>query len=535
VKTVCLISAVLLLLSMPAAAVSPPAGDRFWVGGAHLGRDWIYVKLKLTHDTGGAADLHVPQLRLAHRKIDGAAISGDRIRLLVDEAGRRVEIEGVVEEKSIRGHLAAEGKVGELRLSPYRPVSPEALDAVAGDYRLSAERTISVVREADGLRLLDFASGDSSLMWPGEEPESFFQVLPLDEAYFNGSRRLGARFDPKAATASFSFRDGTSAEGARVSVYREENVATETTAAHLTGTLKIPREGARFPAIVIVSGSGPNDRTSCDHVQRLFALNGVAVLSYDKRGLGESKLKGAAPDSDHASFAELADDAVAWVDFLKSRPEIDPRRIGLWGHSQGGWIAPIAALKSRDVQFLIIVSAPTVNPLSQTTYYSEHQMRADGFPETDVSDALGYMYGLSAIAASGGRDFAQFKSRRDAVAASPWSEYVATPESAEELLQWPSFDYEPIPTLLKLQIPLLAVYGERDTLIPAVQSALTTRGILRSSGLSSFEVLRFAEGDHELFRVNTGSIREFASRPGYCNGYFSKMLEWVRHQVAERR
>src|SRR5687768_1020528 len=122
------------------------------------------------------------------------------------------------------------------------------------------------------------------------------------------------------------------------------------------------------------------------HMAEFFAVHGVASVIYDKRGLGSST-----GDWLRASFEDLAADALALVHFLKNTPGIDPRRIGLFGASQSGWIVALAASQSKDVAFIISQSGPGVTPEEQELYRSEAWLRADGFSDHDVREAMKFI------------------------------------------------------------------------------------------------------------------------------------------------
>ena len=139
--------------------------------------------------------------------------------------------------------------------------------------------------------------------------------------------------------------------------YDEIEVAYENPAGgiKLAGALTVPRSGGPFPAVLLITGSGPQDRdeTILGHKPFLvladyLSRRGIAVLRVDDRGVGGSTGK-----TSEATSADLAEDVLAGVAFLQSRKEIDPSRIGLLGHSEGGIIAPLVASRSRDVAFIV--------------------------------------------------------------------------------------------------------------------------------------------------------------------------------------
>ena len=142
--------------------------------------------------------------------------------------------------------------------------------------------------------------------------------------------------------------------------YREEDVAYENPAANvrIAGTLTLPEGKGPFPAVLLIAGSGPLDRDETVHFHKPFLVladhltrQGIAVLRVDKRGVGKTTGEFA-----EATILDLADDVRAGVEYLKSRKEIDPKRIGLLGHSEGGVVGPILASQSPDVAFLVMLA-----------------------------------------------------------------------------------------------------------------------------------------------------------------------------------
>jgi len=143
----------------------------------------------------------------------------------------------------------------------------------------------------------------------------------------------------------------------------------------LAGTLDLPVGEGPFPAMVTVHGSPPLTRNDIYNlnISHFFVQHGYAVLRYDKRGAGEStgEYPPVGTDEEHEANVDiLASDALAGVEFLKNHDLIDPDMIGLIGHSQAGWIIPLAASKSPDVAFMVISSGPTCT-VGQEIYYSE--------------------------------------------------------------------------------------------------------------------------------------------------------------------
>ncbi len=150
--------------------------------------------------------------------------------------------------------------------------------------------------------------------------------------------------------------------------------------------LDLPTGTGPFPAIVMGHGSGTVTRHQASSLAWRLVDAGFAVLRYDKRGVGDSggvyEIAGNVPNSERL-FPVLAGDMLAGVEFLKTRPDVDPARIGLFGVSQAGWIIPLAASRSSDVKFMILVVGPTVS-VGVENYYSS---LVEDAPSASLDDA----------------------------------------------------------------------------------------------------------------------------------------------------
>jgi len=151
----------------------------------------------------------------------------------------------------------------------------------------------------------------------------------------------------------------------------------------LSGTLLVPSGTGPFPAVVFLPGSGPHVRAGFKPYADEFAKLGVASLFYDKRGSGESKGSWVT-----SSLDDLANDAVAAVTLLKGMKEIDSTRIGFWGVSQGGWVAPLAASKMGNAAFLIVVSGGGVTPRESEMFAYRQHFKRMGLSPADTTKAV---------------------------------------------------------------------------------------------------------------------------------------------------
>jgi pimeloyl-ACP methyl ester carboxylesterase len=301
----------------------------------------------------------------------------------------------------------------------------------------------------------------------------------------------------------------------------------------LAGTLFLPDVNGRHPAVVLFHGSGPQARDS--FTGRWFAEHGVAALAYDKRGVGASS-----GDFRAVPFTNLVDDGLAGVAFLKARADVNPQQIGVWGLSQGGWLGPLAASKSKDIAFVIAVSGPGVSPGEQMVFYYGSQLRERGFSDREVAEASDVRRKVWHLLSTGdGYDAAS--AALDRAKARPWFDAINEQSngvfrrSASALRDdrklreddWfrVEINYDPRIALRALSVPALFVFGDRDTLVPVDLSVSIIRETLTHPGHSPFSIVVFPGADHGISVATSEGRRTLAPE------YLDAVSDWLRRTV----
>jgi len=310
--------------------------------------------------------------------------------------------------------------------------------------------------------------------------------------------------------------------------YNSEDVFFEnkTDKIFLAGTLTFPKEGKKFPAAVLISGSGPQNRNEellghkpflvlSDHLTR----NGYAVLRFDDRGVGESE-----GDFKSATTEDFAKDVLAAVEYLKTRNEIDHRRIGLIGHSEGGIIAPMAAIQNDEIAFIVLL-AGTGLPGEEILYLQSRLIEeASGTPEEDITRSLEFSSVIyDAIKKSG--DFVVAEKR---IKEYFWREYMEMSDEDKQkigdpevflnmqlrvaLTPWFKFflTYDPAPALEKVKCPVLAIIGEKDLQVPPKENLPAIKEALKKGGNKNYTVKELPGLNHLFQTAETGSPIEYA-------------------------
>lgn len=265
--------------------------------------------------------------------------------------------------------------------------------------------------------------------------------------------------------------------------------------AELSGTLYLPRNRKPVAAIVVThSASSPLGNASLyAHLKVMLPAMGIAVFTYDRRGSGGSGTKTAGGD-----FTLLADDAIAAVRSLKTDPRIDPRRIGTWGLSQGGWISPLAASRSTDVAFVVAVSAPVVTADVQMLFSSTNHLRANGHSQAEIDEMTATRRAVdSYMRGTGTREAAQ--ALIDVAKTRPWFKYTYMGETIRDraVSGWrKEIENDPLRNLSTVKVPMLVLFGADDAVVPVADSTQRLRAI--AARMPKMKVHVVAGADHSM-------------------------------------
>ena len=300
----------------------------------------------------------------------------------------------------------------------------------------------------------------------------------------------------------------------------------------LAGTLVLPEGTGKHPAVVLFHGSGPQKRDL--FTARWFAGEGIAALAYDKRGVGEST-----GDFRKVPFLDLCGDGLAGAEYLKTRAEIDAKRIGVWGLSQGGWLGPLAGSRSADVAWVIAVSGPGVSPGEQMIFYYAEELEGEGLSEKEVEEVSALRRKVWTYAETG-IGYASAKSALEAARSKPW--YNAAKAQGDDLFgplltpqeqakpgavgyRWfrQEANYDPVPALKALRVPALFLFGEEDRLVPVGESVAIIRNVQREEGAKrDFTIRVFPHADHVMYSATSGDLEP---------EYLKTMKAWLEEKV----
>lgn len=315
----------------------------------------------------------------------------------------------------------------------------------------------------------------------------------------------------------------------------------------ISGTLTIPSKGDKFPAVVLISGSGAQDRNEEIMGHRPFLViadyltrNGIAVLRYDDRGVGKST-----GDYVEATTADLSTDAMTAVSYLKTLPEIDPDRIGLAGHSEGGIIASMVASQSGDVAYIISLAGNGVGGDSLLILQSKALGIASGMDKdqlnmvievnrkiydavkmTDNNIALTgilasilseQMAGIIAMQPQHKEQVENVVKMRIDAMTSPWMKFFIR--------------YNPQTALEKTKCPVLALNGEKDLQVPAKENLEAIKSALEKGGNKNVTIHSLPNLNHLFQECTTGLPNEYASiEQTISPTVLEIMAQWINSQ-----
>lgn len=296
----------------------------------------------------------------------------------------------------------------------------------------------------------------------------------------------------------------------------EEEVRFRNGEVELAGTLVLPRGTGPHPAVVFLHGSGAEGRWASRFLAGKLAHDGFAALIWDKRGVGEST--GWWPE---ASFEDLAADGAAAVAFVRTRPEVDPARVGIHGHSQGGTIAPLVAVRS-GADF-VIASAAAGLPMADVEVYSVgNSIGVSSLPPEEAALARAYVEALVDVAYRGAPP-GELEAAAERARGHAWFFDPPGPDDPYWSFSRRIADFDPLAWWRQVEVPVLLLYGSGDERVPVEPSRAAIVGAIESAGKARVDV-RIFEGGNHTFRVR----RPEDAWPRTVDGYPVAILDWLR-------
>lgn len=418
-----------------------------------------------------------------------------------------------------------------LLISGCASVEPPA--GLLGAYRLENGDTASIRRSSDDtLRYRMYESGASGRLYreaehvyvsgPGfaqREPTELVVHFEIDE---NGTAR----------DLEFQYRDGATVRARREG--REREVWFTSDGIRLFGRLHLPDGPPPYPAVVLIHGSGDTPGTEWFYNSDFFVANGIAALTYDKRGSGRSE------GAFTFDFQQLAGDAVAAVDYVAAVPEVAADHIGLVGYSQGAWVAPLAASLDDSIRFVIVNYGMIESPAEEARLEMLQLLIDAGVSGSDLRDADELIVAAVDLVAngleSGWPHFEELKAKYRHAA---WRHHLdGTP--VDQLMSYPRFlvrwigrsrlpdglpwHYDSTELLESSAVPMVWLLAEQDRSAPNAQTIEKLRTLAEAG--KPYRLILFPDADHGMLTFEEqGGHREYT---GYAPGYFQAEVEAAR-------
>ncbi len=293
----------------------------------------------------------------------------------------------------------------------------------------------------------------------------------------------------------------------------------------LAGTLTLPRDGARFPAVILITGSGSQDRDETIYGHKPFLVladyltrRGIAVLRVDDRGIG-----GSDPGSLSATSENFAEDVLAGIEFLKARKEIDGKKIGLIGHSEGGMIAPMVAARSKDVAFIVLMAG--LGQTGEDVIYTQTALlqKAEGASEFVTGETIKALKSAFAILKTEPDNKLVAGHINDALVKQKsgfdeQQQKAFAPVEAKIRSQIPIYvsgwfryfvTFDPRASLAKVKVPVLALNGENDLQVASKENLDLIAAGLKAGRNKDVTVTSFPKLNHLFQTSQTGSLTEY--------------------------
>ncbi|PZR58906.1 MAG: hypothetical protein DLM50_02395 [Candidatus Meridianibacter frigidus] len=399
------------------------------------------------------------------------------------------------------GTLIRSGQALSVRIAFSREQSGRYTGSFGSDAQAIMDYPLDSVRIAG--RRVAFVAGDGDLRFSGEVRDG----------------TIAGTFDGDEGKGGFVLHP----TAVRALPYNVEDVAFANGGATLKGTLCVPSSRGRHPAVVLLHGSGPESRWGTNRfIADRLARRRITALIYDKRGSGAST-----GNWRTVGYEALADDAIAGMTVLAKRTGIDANEIGLWGHSQGGFIAPLIAKRSGHVAFIVAADSNASTNREQDLLRVTNEIRDNGWTVQEGTDALAlYMHFLD-VASAGGQGYDQLEQDLQRNKDKPWAAWIGVPPMNSWLYKWyPRVaNYDSRVYWKAIRVPVLLVYGQHDELSDISGSIATIDALVRGGGGPAVRSIILPHAPHTLH------IAPMSGHPFFwwhmASGYPAAEIDWI--------
>ena len=532
---------------------SPLSGD--WVGQLTVGDSAMFVRARFRDASPGVeGSVDLPQINSSGVTLFDVRLARPSLSFAFVFRDDTARFEGRADQDSIHGDLRVGPKAGRFHLIRRLPCDSAAVRRLAGNYRIARDRVISMgpIDEAGRcLAFFDSKSRRGGILYPLSDTVLF--TGPTFGIDYPIAIRADVRLDARGNVRGLMWRERSAdpREATRLDDHVSEDVTFHNGPVRLAGTLTLPKGARRHPAVILIHGAGRTIPTrDFGYWSSYFSGHGVAVLAFDKRGGGASS-----GDANTATYEDLADDVLAGLTYLQSRSDIDPNRIGLYGTSNGGYIAPLASARSDGrVAFITVRSGSARRVGDNIAYEVSNDLRSLGFAEAEVAKAVAIRQRVTDFVISHPTittaAWDSLKAEVSAVSSErwfPWSRVLWVPHVPPSdsgavayvnklRAEW---QYDPLPYWRVVRAPVYIMLGGLDRAVPSAESATLLRQALAVAGNDDATFRVFDRGNHGLLESRTGYDRELSALSHYVPGFQDDLVRWITARVrpvrSERR
>jgi uncharacterized protein len=533
-------------LVTPSQAQQAPLNGT-WIGQIDFGGQWQRINFHFANEKEGLKGmLDLPEQGRKRLPLKSIVVNSSHVQIEWQGRSSLASYDGQITANMMTGEFKQGDLKGTFRL--VRVANPTAdlklYGEYTGSYQLGPDRFID---------LAPFSENEDRPIFYDSKTHRTGVLYALSETEFFSGQSYGVMFpmdirvtfvrNKRGEVSGLTWQEGGSGiiQAKRVSPYRAEEITFHNGDVTLRGTLTLPATKGPHPVIILVHGSGPQRRPG-GHWTHYFTRHGIAYFNFDKRGSGAST-----GDLHSASLNDLAGDVLAAVQALRVNKQINPNQVGLIGHSNGGWVAPLAASRSRDVAFVIVKSGSGLPVHENLVYELEMDMRAAGnFSESDIVQARAIRAQLNkALLTNSGWEALMAnieKSKNERwfqYARVQWLPHVPPPldSTANSVLSGfrRQIDFDPAKIWEQVQCPVLVLLGELDANVPSKASAAIMERGLKSGGNRDYSVRLLSRANHGLFEAETGYSPEWPLLKRYVPGYMDGITDWLRKRVTVKK
>lgn len=532
-KKLMIVAVALLLcsISLPCYARQRQPAEGNWTGGFWLEGNWVAVNVRFNRQTenlGGTADVILPfyggRENSINVALDNLKQTADGLHFEIPVGARKAAFDGRQSDGTISGNYVYDKSKGTFGLTRWTNATVDTLEKYYGAYRVSADRVISILRgwgSARTLNYVDYKTGQVGTLWPSSETE-FFSGTGLAVGFpvsLRVSFRLAATGNVKALLWQTKNEPNLTAQKIE---FQEERITFNNGEIKLGGTLILPATKGLHPVVIVTPGDYGTNRNQLRLWAHAYVSRGIAALIFDSRGAGESN-----GTVNSSSFSDLANDVLAGVESLKTHKDINPRQIGLFGFSNSAFTVSLAASRSKNVSFLILQSLVGIPGWKQESFRAETQLRVDNFPESTVKQGADFMR-LKFEVARTGKGWEQLQAIMEKARAERWLAYTNPPNDLERLRKRSeAMTYDPAPALEKLNIPVLAYWGDKDTFLPVPETVAVFKHAMAKAGNKNYVVRIYPNASHSLLVSDSGSPSTGGKEKNFVTGFWKMQTDWL--------